>query len=516
MMQARGSGVAIARGLQRRERRRLEDPAFLVLMRTELAAPLQVVLKRGVRHQGVALPLAFGLALVLPDVHDLIQRTDLGGRVEHRLAAVLHLGRMAVLLVELQPFRELAVLQGVNAQIEDHAASLEEGASLTGLGACASAAAGALPLVPPLGFADVRLPRADRRHEPELRGVEARDFHDRPQDIHRESLPVAALVDHELREVVVQHALAPPLADRLGDAWEAARDDRPGVRPILLPFRFAERLPPRTLRAGQRLIAHDRRVFERRFLLALEHVVQPLLDQRLAGLGVEHGEGAEILPGGLAGVSVARLAGRGHGDLRGLHGAEMIVAAGPAPMKKTVTRVASCPGPLPWLLRHVHRAEFCRAHAVTVRTGSIVEDDVIALPVARLAFLRPDRPGRRRNLGPDRRRLQVDAWAQAFVRFRKHLAIDGIDVAVVVDEPVAPLGALLASPFAIAHAVRREIELHRDHEPIGLLVVSAALQLQPPGIGASAARWRSGYAAFPGRAVRAPGRTGATPGGAAP
>src|SRR5215475_239840 len=118
--QARGSGVAIARVLQRRERSRLEDPALLVLMRTELAAPLQVVLKRGVRHQGVALALALSLALVLPDVHDLIQRADLGGRIKHRLAAVLHLGRMAVLFVELQPLRELAVLQGVNAQIEDH------------------------------------------------------------------------------------------------------------------------------------------------------------------------------------------------------------------------------------------------------------------------------------------------------------------------------------------------------------------------------------------------------------
>src|SRR5215475_15568650 len=107
-------------------------------------------------------------------------------------------------------------------------------ASLTGLGARPRASGRALSFVPPLGLADVRLPRADRRHEPELRGVQARDFHDRPQYVHRESLPVAALVDHEPREVVVQHALAPPLADRLRDAREAARDDRPGVRPILL------------------------------------------------------------------------------------------------------------------------------------------------------------------------------------------------------------------------------------------------------------------------------------------
>src|SRR5204863_423544 len=83
----------------------------LALVRAELAALLQVGLERRIRHQRVALFLAIGLARVLPDVHHLVERPDLGGRVKDRLAAVLHLRRMAVLLVELEPGAELVVVQ---------------------------------------------------------------------------------------------------------------------------------------------------------------------------------------------------------------------------------------------------------------------------------------------------------------------------------------------------------------------------------------------------------------------
>src|SRR5256884_7007862 len=90
---------------------------------SELAALLQVGLERWIGHQGSALFLALGLARVLPDVHYLVELPDLGRRIEHRLAAVLHLRRMTVLLVELEPGRELVVVQRVDAQIENHACS---------------------------------------------------------------------------------------------------------------------------------------------------------------------------------------------------------------------------------------------------------------------------------------------------------------------------------------------------------------------------------------------------------
>src|SRR4051812_44616566 len=106
--------------LQRRERRRLEDAALLALVRAELAALGEVFLERRIGHQRVALLLAIGLARVLPHVHHLVELPDFAGGIEHRLAAMLHLRRMAVLLVELEPRRELVVVQGVDAQIENH------------------------------------------------------------------------------------------------------------------------------------------------------------------------------------------------------------------------------------------------------------------------------------------------------------------------------------------------------------------------------------------------------------
>src|SRR5712691_622394 len=92
-------------------------------MRAELATLLQISLERGIRHQRIALLLALGLARVLPDVHHLVQLPDLGRRIEHRVAAVLHLRGMAVLFIELEPGAELVVVQRVDAQIENHAAS---------------------------------------------------------------------------------------------------------------------------------------------------------------------------------------------------------------------------------------------------------------------------------------------------------------------------------------------------------------------------------------------------------
>src|SRR2546426_5984163 len=109
--------------LQRREGRRLENAAFLVLMRAELAALRQVFLGSGVGHQRVAFLLAVGLAGVFPDVHHLVQLPNLGGRIEDGLAAVLHLRGMAVLLVKLEPRRKLVVVQRVDAQIENHVPS---------------------------------------------------------------------------------------------------------------------------------------------------------------------------------------------------------------------------------------------------------------------------------------------------------------------------------------------------------------------------------------------------------
>src|SRR2546423_160906 len=108
---------------ERRERGGLEDAALLALVRAELAALREVGLERRIGHQRIALFLALGLALVLPYMHHLVQRPDLGRGVEHRLAAVLHLRRMAVLFIELQPRGELVVVQRVDAQVENHAAS---------------------------------------------------------------------------------------------------------------------------------------------------------------------------------------------------------------------------------------------------------------------------------------------------------------------------------------------------------------------------------------------------------
>src|SRR5512134_3312942 len=123
MTQARGIAAVIGTVLQRRERGRLEDAAFLMLVRAQLAAFLEIRLERRVGHQRVPLLLAVGLARILPDVDHLVERPDLGRGVKHRLPAVLHLGRVPVLLIQLQPGGELVVMQRVDAQVKNHAGS---------------------------------------------------------------------------------------------------------------------------------------------------------------------------------------------------------------------------------------------------------------------------------------------------------------------------------------------------------------------------------------------------------
>ena len=78
------------------------------------------------------------------------------------------------------------------------------------------------------------------------------------------------------------------------------------------------------------------------------------------------------------------------------------------------------------------------------------------------------------ELRPDRRRLQVLPGRDLAVGPRERLGIDRVDVAVVVDQPVAALAALFGPPLPVDEARGVEREPHGDHELVGLLAVAQA------------------------------------------
>src|SRR6185295_8897752 len=112
------------------------------------------------------------------------------------------------------------------------------------------------------------------------------------------------------------------------------------------------------------------------------------------------------------------------------------------------------------LLSHarVHRLEFFLRCAVGIVAVLVVGDDVVAGLVVRLAFLGLHAAGVRRNFGPHGCDLDVHAGEHSLIGSSEDLGIHGVDVASVVDEPVAGLRALRAAPFAIDESIRFEVE----------------------------------------------------------
>src|SRR5262245_45316270 len=85
----------------------------------------------------------------------------------------------------------------------------------------------------------------------------------------------------------------------------------------------------------------------------------------------------------------------------------------------------------------VHGRELGGRHAVAVSAVAIVVDEVVSLAIAGRSLLRFDATGFRGNLCPHRRLLHIAAPTYLLVRPRKDLAGHRVDIAVVVDQPVA-------------------------------------------------------------------------------
>jgi hypothetical protein len=102
----------------------------------------------------------------------------------------------------------------------------------------------------------------------------------------------------------------------------------------------------------------------------------------------------------------------------------------------------------------------------------LIRDDVVTGLVSGHAFFGVDRAGRGRFLGPHRRGLQVSAWIlraiDGLVRLRKHVGINRIDIAVVVDQPVVLLRVLLCAPLPVEETVGIERQLNSRDGAVGI------------------------------------------------
>ena len=74
----------------------------------------------GSASRAVRLPLHVGQAVVAPQVHDLVERTDVAHVVAHQLEAVPRHDRQGMLLEQLQIVCQLARDQRVGPDIDDH------------------------------------------------------------------------------------------------------------------------------------------------------------------------------------------------------------------------------------------------------------------------------------------------------------------------------------------------------------------------------------------------------------
>src|SRR5690606_26740144 len=101
-----------------------------------------------------------------------------------------------------------------------------------------------------------------------------------------------------------------------------------------------------------------------------------------------------------------------------------------------------------------------RIHGIAVAAVFVVEDDIIALAVACDAFAGRDLAILRSPGSPYGCGLDISAAADTTVRPGEGVGIHAVDVARVVDQPVAAFAELVGSPFAIAEAGRVQVQLH--------------------------------------------------------
>src|SRR5689334_7625431 len=97
----------------------------------------------------------------------------------------------------------------------------------------------------------------------------------------------------------------------------------------------------------------------------------------------------------------------------------------------------------------VHLLELGLADGPGVAAVLAVRDEVVAGLVGRRPFLGLDRAGGLGGRRPDRGDLLVGAVAHVPVGAREGVAVHGVDVAAVVDQPVALRAALGAAPLPV-------------------------------------------------------------------
>src|SRR5687768_11400147 len=101
----------------------------------------------------------------------------------------------------------------------------------------------------------------------------------------------------------------------------------------------------------------------------------------------------------------------------------------------------------------VERLELRGSNRVTIGPVAVVRDHVVPRFVMGDALFRLYGTGRARPLGPDGRCLHVRTLADLAVSARERVSINGIHVAVIVDDPVTRFRALLGAPLTIDEAV---------------------------------------------------------------
>ena len=123
----------------------------------------------------------------------------------------------------------------------------------------------------------------------------------------------------------------------------------------------------------------------------------------------------------------------------------------------------------------VHGVELLRAHRIAVGAVFVVGNQVVARVVVRAAFLGRHAAGLGDGFGPDRRAFDEGAAAHLAIGSGEHVGVDGVDLALVVDQPVAALAALLVAPLAVGEALGLKQQLDGYHILVGLSAVAAAL-----------------------------------------
>src|SRR5215475_7663000 len=110
--------------------------------------------------------------------------------------------------------------------------------------------------------------------------------------------------------------------------------------------------------------------------------------------------------------------------------------------------------------------ELLLLHCIFIGPVVVVRYEVVTRVVPSRPFLRLDAASVRGSLGPHRRRLHVRADGSLPICAGEDISVNCVDVAIVIDDPVAWFRALLTFPFSIDEAVGLQGEPDGSHRPI--------------------------------------------------